>query len=126
MYNNFKRINQQYRGKLFNNVINSLAKVFQLSVSTIRPVVEGKCEGKKSKQNSRKIIDDFDKEAIRHVIYEFYGDTVLRTAKMIKRNLKERNIDIGIIDRIEPVLISLSSDETFDNGDDYEWSDTNE
>ena len=180
-YKYFKRINQQYRGKLFNNVINSLAKAFKLSASTIGPVVESKYEGPKSKRKSRKIIDDFDKEAIRHVIHGFYGDNILPTAKMIKQKLKERNIDIGInflkryvacrnttfkmkdvrrlddesiqtitadawrkctehviaienrlcaaegiIDRIEPVLLSLSSDESCDDIDDYESSDTSE
>ena len=45
MYNYLKRINQQYNGTLFNNVINSYAKAFKLSASTNRPVVEGKYEG---------------------------------------------------------------------------------
>ena len=54
MYKYFKRINQQYRGKLFNNLMNSLAKVFKLSASTIRPVVEGAFEGLKSKRNLEK------------------------------------------------------------------------
>ena len=34
-------------------------------------------------ENLEKIIDDFDKKAIQHVIYGFYGDTILPTAKMI-------------------------------------------
>ena len=54
MYKYFKRINQQYRGKLCNNEIDSLAKAFKLSASTIRPVVEGTYEGPKSKRKSRK------------------------------------------------------------------------
>ena len=33
MYNHFKRINQQYRGKVFNNIINSLAERFYLHLS---------------------------------------------------------------------------------------------
>ena len=34
MYRYIKRVNQQYRGKVFKNAINSLAKAFNLSIST--------------------------------------------------------------------------------------------
>ena len=42
------------------------------------------------------------------------------------KNLSENLEGRTIIDRIEPVLISLSSDESCDDSDDYESSDTSE
>ena len=95
MHKFFKRINKQYRGKIFKNMINSLAKAFKLSASTIRSVIDGKKKDSKPKRKFSDRFDDFDKEAIRLVIHDFYRDNVLPTANMIKKKLKEKDINIG-------------------------------
>ena len=68
MYQFFKRIKHQYRGKIFKNIVNSLAKGFELSISTIRAVVNGKKKESKTKEETLKKIDNFDREAIRKMV----------------------------------------------------------
>ena len=85
MYRFFKRVNQQNRGKVFKNAINSLAKAFNLSISTIRAVIDGKKKCSKDKKKCTDRIDNFDREAIRLVVelHDFYRENILPTAKMI-------------------------------------------
>ena len=71
MHRYFKRVKQQYRGKVFNYAINSLAKAFNLSISTIRAVIDGKKKCSKDKKKCTDRIDNFDREAIRLVVHDF-------------------------------------------------------
>ena len=80
---------------IFKNILNSLAKGFKLSISTIRAVVNGKKKGSKTKEENLNKIDNFDREAIRLVIHEFYKDNILPTAEMIKKKLQEKYIIIS-------------------------------
>ena len=77
MYRYFKRVNQQYRGKVFKNAINSLAKAFNLSIST----KDGKKKCSKDKKKCTDRIDNFDREAIRLVVHDLYRENVLPTAE---------------------------------------------
>ena len=73
MYQFYKRINHQYSGKIFKNIVNSLAKGFKLSISTIRAVVNGKKKGSKAKEETLNKIDNFDREALRKMVI-FYSE----------------------------------------------------
>ena len=58
-----------------------LAKAFNLSISTIRAVIDGKKKCPKDKKKCIDRIDNFDRAAIRLVVHDFYGENVLPTAE---------------------------------------------
>ena len=79
-----------------NKIFTKVGAILRVSTRSVRRVFSKKVENqKRNKRHYKYIIDDFDRNLIRNVIYGFYAEKVLRTATMIMDKISTE-IDISM------------------------------
>ena len=99
LFRHLKSENQKNKKARFlsdNKFYAKVAVILHISLSSVRRVFSKKDEShSKDKRHYKYIIDEFDRDLIRNVIYDFYAQKKLPTARMIMDRIST-DIDISM------------------------------